>query len=75
MIAGAEGDEFAQNTVLVALNDRELLAKRRAAVAAWRRAGATLRNANMQYERERWSPDSPSQAPGGWGFRIFLTKF
>jgi RND family efflux transporter MFP subunit len=74
MIAGAEGDEFAKDTVLVALNDRELLAKRRSAVAAWRRASATLRNAGMQYSRELWSPDSSSQAPGGMGLPHLLDQ-
>ncbi len=77
-IAGKEGDEFEKSTVLIALNDRELLAKRRAAVASWRNADAALRNAGMQYSRELWSPDSPTQAPGGMGlpnlFDQFLTK-
>jgi RND family efflux transporter MFP subunit len=77
-IAGKEGDEFKQGTVLIALNDRELLAKRRAAVASWRNADAALRNAGMQYSRELWSPDSPTKAPGGMGlpnlFDQFLTK-
>ncbi len=74
-IAGKEGDEFEQNTVLVALNDRALLAKRRAAVASWRNADAGLRNANMQYSRELWSPDSPSKAPGGMGLPNLFDKF
>ena len=74
-IAGKEGDEFEQSTVLVALNDRALLAKRRAAVASWRNAEAGLRNANMQYSRELWSPDSPSKAPGGMGLPNLFDKF
>jgi len=77
-IAGKEGDEFEQSTVLIALNDRELLAKRRAAVASWRNADAALRNAGMQYSRELWSPESPNKAPGGMGlpnlFDQYLTK-
>jgi RND family efflux transporter MFP subunit len=67
MLAGKEGDEFDAQMVLVILDDRELLAKRRAAIAAWRSADATLRNAGMQYSRELLSPDSPSKAPGGMG--------
>lgn len=67
MLAGKEGDEFDAQTVLVILDDTELLAKRRAAIAAWRSANATLRNAGMQYSRELLSPDSPSKAPGGMG--------
>jgi len=78
MIAGSEGDKFTEKTVLVALNDRELSAKRHAAVAAWHRADAIRRNADMQYSRELWSPDSPSKAPGGMGlphlFDQMLTK-
>jgi RND family efflux transporter MFP subunit len=66
-IAGEEGDQFAKKTVLVALDDRELLAKRRAAVAAWQRADVALRNAGMQYSQQVWSPDSPDKAPGGMG--------
>ncbi len=67
MLAGEEGNEFEAGTILVALNDRELLATRKAAIAAWQRADATLRNAGMQYSRELWSPDSLSKAPGGMG--------
>jgi multidrug efflux pump subunit AcrA (membrane-fusion protein) len=78
LIAGEEGDGFSQGSVLVALDDRELLAQRRAAVANWRNAEATLRNAGVQYSREWWSPDSPEQAPGGMGlphlFDQFITK-
>lgn len=67
MLAGKEGDEFDAKTILVVLDDTELLAKRRAAIAAWRSADATLRNAGMQYSRELLSPDSPNKAPGGMG--------
>jgi RND family efflux transporter MFP subunit len=78
LIAGEEGDPFSENTVLVALDDRELLAQRRAAIADWRNAQATLRNAGIQYSREYWSPDSPNKAPGGMGlphlFDQFVTK-
>ena len=78
LIAGEEGDAFSENTVLVALDDRELLAQRRAAIADWRNAQATLRNAGIQYSREYWSPDSPEKAPGGMGlphlFDQFVTK-
>jgi len=74
-IAGEEGDQFAKDTVLVALDDRELLAKRRAALAAWRRADAALRNARMQYERQLRSPDSPDKAPGGMGLPHLLDQY
>ncbi|BAP55198.1 RND family efflux transporter MFP subunit [Thioploca ingrica] len=78
LIAGEEGDAFSESTVLVALDDRELLAQRRAAIADWRNAQATLRNAGIQYSREYRSPDSPEKAPGGMGlphlFDQFVTK-
>lgn len=57
-IAGEEGDHFEEGNTLVAIDDTELRAKRRAAVAEWMRADATLRNANVQYSRELWSPQS-----------------
>lgn len=78
VLAGEEGDRFAKNTVLVALDDTELLAQRRAAVAGLMNAEAAWRHAGMQYERELLSPNSPDQAPGGMGlphlFDQFFTK-
>ncbi|MDM8559844.1 efflux RND transporter periplasmic adaptor subunit [Candidatus Parabeggiatoa sp. HSG14] len=74
MIAGEEGDEFDEDTILVVLDDRQLLAKRRAAIAEWRRADAALRNADMQYWREQRSPDSPEKAPGGMGLPNLLDQ-
>jgi RND family efflux transporter MFP subunit len=78
LIAGEEGDVFKQDTILVALDDRELLAERRAAVADWMNAEAALRSAGVQYSREWWSPNSPDSAPGGMAlphlFDQFITK-
>ncbi len=78
IMAGEEGDHFQKSTVLIALDDTELLAQRRAAVAGIMNAEATLRHAGVQYERELYSPDSPSKAPGGMGlphlFDQFFTK-
>jgi len=78
LIAGEEGDRFSKDTVLVALDDRELLAQRRAAVAGLMNADAALRQAGVQYERELYSPNSPDKAPGGMGlphlFDQFFTK-
>ncbi len=77
-LAGEEGDKFAENTILLALDNRELLAKRRSAIAEWRNADATLRNAGVQYTRQLHSPDSPDDAPGGMAipylFDNLLTK-
>lgn len=76
-IAGEEGEWFKESTVLIALDDTELLAQRRAAEADWFNANAAARNAAMQYERELWSP-SKNKAPGGMGipnmFDQFFTK-
>lgn len=65
-IAGVAGDSFTTGTVLVALDEKELLAKRSAAQAQLSAADAQLRNAGVQYSRELWSPQSKS-APGGMG--------
>lgn len=65
-IAGREGDHFEQNKVLVAIDDEELLAKRRAVLAQLAAADAQLRNASVQFNRELFSPQSRS-APGGMG--------
>ncbi len=66
-IAGEEGEKFSEGKVLVSLDDRELIAQRRAAWAEMASAEAMLRNADMQYWRELTSPDSTAKAPGGMG--------
>ncbi len=65
-VAGDVGDSFKAGDVLVAIDDSELRAKRRAAVAQLAQAEAALRNAQVQYNRELWSPqsESPSRMPG-----------
>jgi len=65
-IAGIEGDAFKEADLLVAIDDRELLAKRQALLAELANADAQLRNAGVQYSRELWSPRSKA-APGGMG--------
>ena len=57
-IAGREGDRFSQTELLIALDDDELMAKREQALAHLNNAYLTLRNAQMQYGREWWSPQS-----------------
>lgn len=64
-LAGEEGDSFKKETILVVLDDRELVAQRRAAWAEMTKAESILRNADMQYWRELASPESPGKAPGG----------
>lgn len=65
-LAGIEGDTFEKGTLLVALDDSELLAKRNAALAQLANADSQLRAAGVQYNRELWSPQS-KQAMGGMG--------
>lgn len=65
-VAGHEGDRFQKGEVVVAIDDAQLLAKRRQAVAQLRNAQTALRNARVQYGREFYAPqsESPSQTPG-----------
>ena len=65
-LAGIEGDSFKEGTLLVALDDTELIAKRNAALAQLASAEAQWRNAGIQYSREVFSPQAKS-APGGMG--------
>ena len=65
-IAGKEGDRFTKGTVLIRLDDDELLAKRRSAAAELANSDAALRAAGVQYSRELYSPQSRS-SPGGMG--------
>lgn len=55
-IAGTEGDEFTTNTVLVTIDDADLQARRRAAVAGIVAAQSVLQQARVQYNRELLSP-------------------
>jgi multidrug efflux pump subunit AcrA (membrane-fusion protein) len=59
-IAGAEGDFFSRGAVLAAVDASEMRAKREAAIAQIRNAEAAVRNAEVQYHRERRDP-TPQQ--------------
>lgn len=63
-LAGIEGDRFKKDDLLVALDDRELLANRNALIAQMSAADAQLRNASMQYQREVFAPRSRSPVGG-----------
>lgn len=65
-LAGIEGDSFKNGDLLVALDENELLATRRAAITQLSNADAQLRNASVQYSRELYSPRA-REAPGGMG--------
>jgi multidrug efflux pump subunit AcrA (membrane-fusion protein) len=60
-IAGNEGDFFHKGTVLAVLDDAALKAQRQAALAAIANAQAAVRNAEVQYQREREDP-TPRQS-------------
>jgi multidrug efflux pump subunit AcrA (membrane-fusion protein) len=65
-LAGIEGDSFKEGALIVALDDQELMANRRALLAQMATADAQLRNASVQYNREIFSPRSRTP-PGGMG--------
>lgn len=60
LIAGNEGDFFKQGTVLAALDEAALRAQRQAALAEIANAQAAVRNAGVQFQRERHDP-TPQQ--------------
>lgn len=66
LVAGAEGDYFERDEVLVAISDERLTAQRRQALAELRSAEAAIREAQMQYGREVAAPRSRDigQMPG-----------
>jgi multidrug efflux pump subunit AcrA (membrane-fusion protein) len=67
-LAGTEGDHFKADDILVAVDDDDLLAKRRAALAQYSNAQSAIANAQVQYNRELWSPQSRSiTRSGGMG--------
>ena len=56
LIAGNEGDFFRKGTVLAVLDAAALRAQRQAALAAIANAQSAVRNAEVQYQREREDP-------------------
>jgi multidrug efflux pump subunit AcrA (membrane-fusion protein) len=60
VIAGSEGDFFKAGSVLAAMDESALRAKREAAIAQIRNAEAAVRNAGVQWQRELEDP-SPKQ--------------
>jgi len=68
MLAGKEGDKFKKGDILVAIDDSQLLAKRREVQSQIGAAQAQIANAQVQYNREMWSPQDRSiSRSGGMG--------
>lgn len=65
-LAGQEGDWFEEGDMLVAIDDDDLIARRQQALAALGGQATALQNAQVQYSREFWAPQSRSisRAPG-----------
>lgn len=76
-IAGDVGDKTKFQQVLTKINDDDLLARRKAALAQISQAQSSLQNAQLQYSRELWSPSTErmSNAPGGMGMPFMFDKF
>jgi len=68
LLAGTEGDKFKKDDILVAIDDSQLLAKRREVQSQIGVAQAQIANARVQYDREIWSPQDRSiSRSGGMG--------
>ncbi len=75
-IFGEEGDKAKKGNVLIALGDDALRAKRRQAVAGLIQAETALKNAQVQYSKELWSPKSDDiNAMPGMGMPSMFDKF
>ncbi|MFV2061200.1 MAG: hypothetical protein ACC653_11005, partial [Gammaproteobacteria bacterium] len=75
-IAGEEGSWFPAGQVVLAQNDKALLAQRKAAVSQISSAQTALQNSQVQYSREMLSPYSSSQQPmAGMGFPAMFDQF
>ncbi len=81
-LGGQEGDKFSSGTKLVSIDDDDLQARRRSAVAAILAAQAALNNANVQYSSELINPsiDRQQNATSGFGVpqmfdRMFTRPF
>jgi len=55
-LAGREGEDFKSGTVLVSIDDKKIRATRRKVVAGIMAAQNGIRNAQVQYDRELYSP-------------------
>ncbi len=72
-LAGKEGDKFKTGTVIVAVDDESIRAKRRAAVASYMAAQSAVNNAWIQYRRELYSPKTGKSS--GMGMPMAMDDF
>ena len=75
-LAGREGEDFKAGTVLVSIDDKKIRAKRRKVVANIMAAQNAIRNAQVQYDRELFSPsvDRGSNNLSGMGLPMMFDK-
>jgi len=74
-IAGAEGDWFDEGQILVAIDDDDVMAKRRQAIAELYGRSSSLQNARAQYSREFWSPQAFNQQQTAPSMGFFPNMF
>ena len=74
-LAGREGDRFNAGSMLVKINAENLMANRQAAVALLQNAASEVKNAEVQYQRELFSPQSQSLSrSGGMGMPMLFDQ-
>ncbi len=59
-LGGIEGDRFNAGDLLVAIDDSDLQAQRRALLAQYNKVQLAFANAQTEYNRELWNPQSKS---------------
>ena len=74
-INGEEGDFFKKDSVLLKLDTKELMAKRREAEAQWSSAYAAWQNAYVQRNQIYQSPGLSRNTPGGMGMPGMFDQF
>lgn len=73
-VAGREGDWFKEGTVLVAISEDDLQAKRQAALAALANARSAMSNARVQYTRQVYAGSEFAHS-AGMGIPTMLDQY
>jgi len=74
-IAGTEGDWFDEGQVLIAIDDDDVMAQRRQAIADLYGQSSGLQNAQAQYSREFWAPQAFNQQQTAPSMGYFPSMF